>query len=360
MTCIFVVHIRIENLSEEQVNSLKELWSILTKKIDEDNSSYKGINLKDEIFLTIGNEHPDLVLLRYLRARKWNIGEALKQFIGTVHWRHEWGLNKLMYQGESAIDKNEIRLGKTFYLGFDRLNRPINYIPSRVHIRGEYPIESTEKLTVFMMEVGRKLLHDPNESVTALIDLTGFQMRNMDYQNVKFLINVLQNHYPEFLGLALIVNAPRVFSSCWTIIKSWIDPVVRQKIRFVRNLTELNEFIPSNLLPKHLNGSKEDFQYDPPTEEEIRQINSIRKDFQGEGHRRDLHSKAKEHFIQSTRLWTKNQCSTEERNRSIEQLSSSFEQLIPYIHTKTSSHRMGLIQEPTFDLIYQQMQKEKH
>ena len=248
---------------------LKECWTKLIEKIDERSRSTEEMNWKDELFWTIGGDHPDMILLRYLRARKWNVDEALKQFLDTIVWRWKWGLNQLLFHGESMVDQNELRTGKTFFLGFDRSNRPINYISARAHSKGEYPMESTEKLTVLTMEIGRKLLRPPVESVVVLFDLTDFSLRNMDYQHVKFLINVLQNYYPESLGLALIVNAPWIFNSCWFVIKGWLDPIVQQKIRFVRHLSELNQWIPADLLPKHLDGNRETFHYLLPTNDEV-------------------------------------------------------------------------------------------
>lgn len=339
---------------------LKQFWNLLIEKIDEENRSKRPneTNFQEDLFLTIGFEHPDTVLLRYLRARKWILNDSFEQFIETIRWRSKSGLDKLMFNGESTIDLNELRKGKTFYIGFDRFHRPINYIGARFHFKGEFSSESTEKLTILTMEIGRKLLHDPVESVTVIIDLTDFSMRNMDYQHVKFIINVLQNYYPESLGLALIVNAPWIFNSCWHIIKSWLDPVVQQKIRFIRNLDELNEFIPSNLLPKHLNGTNEQFQYIGPSKEEIQQIETIRNDFQEEKLRRQFHLKCQNEFLHLTRQWIRNSSINEQRNRSIEQLKCSFEQLIPFIQNKTFYHRIGLIEDKQYNIDYQQTQCE--
>lgn len=46
--------------------------------------------------------------------------------------------------------------------------------------------------------------------------------------------------------------------------------------------------------------------------------------------RRKFHSKSKEEFICLARVWTKSQCFNDERNRSIEQLKTSFEQFLTF------------------------------
>jgi len=43
----------------------------------------------------------------------------------------------------------------------------------------------------------------------------------MDYQVIKNLIWLLSRHYPERLGICLVLNAPTLFSGCWGIIKGW-------------------------------------------------------------------------------------------------------------------------------------------
>lgn len=352
--------IEIENLNDEEKSLFKQFWLRLFDKINEKSSSDQSIDYRDELFYMIGEDHPDIILLRYLRARKWNVEDALEQIVQTLEWRSKWNIQHFLRHGESMIEQEELLSGKTIYLGYDHINRPINYVSVRNHLKGQYPTESTERLTVLVMEIGRKLLHPPVETVTVIFDLTDFSLRNMDYQHVKFIINLLQYYYPESLGLALIVNAPWIFNSCWILIKSWLDPVVQQKIRFVRNLNDLNEFIDRNLLPKHLNGSKLDhFRYLPPTNEELINLQRIRKDHQRESQTKEIHSKMIDQFIDTTQRWIRNQCTDEQRDSTIQQLNHSFQQRIPYLHTQTHYHRIGLIQEPIFDLTFQQIQMKK-
>ena len=317
------------------------------------------MNYENELFLAIGKDHPDLIVLRYLRARKWNVELALKQLFETLQWRSQWGMEELLKNGEMNINQEEIQSGKTSFIGYDRMNRPINYVPVRYHFKGQFPIQSTEKLTVLTMEIGRKLLHEPIESVTVLFDLTDFSLKNMDYQHVRFLIHLLEHYYPESLGLGLIVNAPWIFNSCWYMIKSWLDPVVQQKIHFIKNLDELNEFIDPKLLPKHLNGSKEEFHYIRPTNEDLNLFKTLRNDCQGERKAKENHQKAIDHFVDSTRQWIENESFREQRNQSIQQLKQTFEQLIPYVQTKTHYHRSGDIHEPIFDLLYQKIRNQQ-
>jgi hypothetical protein len=58
---------------------------------------------------------------------------------------------------------------------------------------------------------------------------------------VKFLISMLQDCYPEFLGQCLVVNSPWIFNACWALIKVWLDPETAKKIVFV-NKSNLSQY----------------------------------------------------------------------------------------------------------------------
>merc|ERR1712137_288245 len=89
-----------------------------------------------------------------------------------------------------------------------------------------------------------------------VFDLGGFSLRNMDYQFMKFMIHMLQNYYPDTLGVALVLNSPWLFSGCWAILKRWIDPVSQKKVQFV-NLEQLQEYIHPEDIPAAFGGKSD-------------------------------------------------------------------------------------------------------
>ncbi|CAF3804608.1 unnamed protein product [Rotaria magnacalcarata] len=353
------------NLNEDQEKTLKYFWISLIEKItNESNVTLeKFLDSKQgkELFYSFSLDNPDVVLLRFLRARKWNIDLALEQLIETLEWRTKSNLEQLIANGESQLHYGEILTGKTFYVGYDKVGRPINYVSTKDHIKGQFPPEATEKYTILAMEVGRKLLHSPVESVTIILDMNGFSMRNMDYQHAQFLVNLLQNYYPESLGIALIVNAPKLFYGCWHIIKSWLDPVVRNKIHFLNNLDDLTEYIDLSNLPKRLNGNQQDFNYIPPTEQEKKMLSAFRNDFHGIKKAKENYQRASINYLRITYEWAQSKMDQnilEQRKQATEQLRHAYEQFIPYISSKTHYHRNRFISEPIFDITYQNIQQE--
>ncbi|CAF1468066.1 unnamed protein product [Rotaria sordida] len=245
------------------------------------------------------------------------------------------------------------------YSGYDRVGRPIIYISVKDHVKGQFSSESTEKLTILFMEIGRKLLHSPVESITVIFDMAGFSLKNMDYQHIHFLVNLVQSYYPESLGLALIVNAPWLFNSCWQIIKRWLDPVVESKVQFIKKLNDLTKFIDLSNTPKRLNGNNPDFKYIPPAEQDNIMSSAFRDDFYGHEQARENHELASINYLRITLEWAQKKHDKhilEERKKAMKELQDAYEQLIPYISARTHYHRNGFIHEPIFDIAYEKIQ----
>ena len=90
-----------------------------------------------------------------------------------------------------------------------------------------------------------------------------------DYGFVRFLLSCFQGHYPDNLGIALIVGAPWIFQGCWKIIKQLLDPIVANKIRFLKDKSEIKEYINETDIPECLGGTgKFNFNYIPYKEED--------------------------------------------------------------------------------------------
>lgn len=48
-------------------------------------------------------------------------------------------------------------------------------------------------------------------------------------QSLLRIIAMLEAHYPECLGMVLIIRAPRVFPILWTLVSPFIDENTRKK-----------------------------------------------------------------------------------------------------------------------------------
>ncbi len=68
--------------------------------------------------------------------------------------------------------------------------------------------------------------------------------------------NIGQHYYPETMGKFYIINAPYIFTTVWSVIKGWLDPVTVEKIKILghKYQDELLQQIPAENLPEALGG----------------------------------------------------------------------------------------------------------
>ncbi|ORZ37524.1 CRAL-TRIO domain-containing protein [Catenaria anguillulae PL171] len=249
-----------------------------TSTIDLTNAPITVADIRRELWLANQDQHPDPFILRFLRARKFDVHRAYTMLTTALKWRAASNVFDVIAQGEAAIDQGQFSSGKAYYWQEDRLGRPVIYINARHHKQNAQSEEMLQRHTVYLMETGRLLLKEPVETVTIVFNLGGFGMANMDNNMVKFLINCLQSYYPESLGLCAIVNAPWIFSGIWKLIKPWLDPVVQAKIVFAKP-SELGQYIDPANIPAELfaaDPNKPDpstgqfiFKYPPPTKADV-------------------------------------------------------------------------------------------
>ncbi len=149
-------------------------------------------DLRDAFWSMVKHDHPDALLLRFLRARKWDVEKALVMMISTMHWRLEEmhvdddivknGELGAFAQASSSSDakakKNaedflvQLRMGKSYLHGLDKEGRPMCIVRARLHKAGEQTEESLERFTVYTIETARLLLRPPIDTAVSPDTLT--------------------------------------------------------------------------------------------------------------------------------------------------------------------------------------------
>ncbi|XP_031740700.1 phosphatidylinositol transfer protein 3 isoform X2 [Cucumis sativus] len=137
----------------------------------------------------------DLSILRYLRARNWNVKKATKMLKATLKWRSEYKPEEIQWNSKTV--KGQIR-----YLVYCMENAILN-LPSN------------------------------QESMIWLVDFKDFDMSNISLKATKETAHILQEHYPERLGLAILYNAPKFFEPFWMVAKPFLETKTANKVKFV-------------------------------------------------------------------------------------------------------------------------------
>lgn len=157
-----------------------------TKQYYDTLANHSPETIRETIWSMVKHDHPDALLLRFLRARKWDVEKALVMLVSTMSWRHgEMHVDAdIMKNGEggavqsaSSTDANEkrlgtdfmaqIRMGKSFLHGKDKQGRPICVVRVRLHKQGEQCEESLERYTVYIIESARMVLSPPVDTAVS-------------------------------------------------------------------------------------------------------------------------------------------------------------------------------------------------
>ncbi|OKO94485.1 CRAL-TRIO domain-containing protein C3H8.02 [Penicillium subrubescens] len=159
-----------------QESEIKSMEKILSKMTPEE--------MCFSILKMIKQEHPDSLLLRFLRARKWDVGKGFTMMVTNILWRREMEVDDdILPKGElyaleqsrdeklTAKQKKEgrdfieqLKTGKSFLHGFDRQGRPVNYVRVKIHKPGAQSEEVLERYIVHVIETTRLIVVPPIET----------------------------------------------------------------------------------------------------------------------------------------------------------------------------------------------------
>jgi hypothetical protein len=309
---------------------------------------YGSEALRNSFWKFVKADDPDTIMLRFMRARKWDVSRAVAMLAGCLKWRLDNNVEELAEQGdlgngpkiEKFIDQEQS--GKAYALGTALNEQPICYIHVRKHFTSGQPGSSMQSYVIYVMESFRMLMMPPNDKVTLLFDLTGFGLKNMDWSCILFILKCLEAYFPESLGILYIHNAPWIFSGIWKILSPMLDPVVRAKVKFTKGPQDMTDRIPAERLITDLGGNcTNEFKFIEPKDGE----NDIHKDKDETEKREKEYMELAKEYEQVTRDWAKkgDSATVDKRKLLVKKLRVAQFHQEPYARGKTIYHRDGTL-----------------
>lgn len=142
--------------------------------------------IRSTIWGMVKHDHPDALLLRFLRARKWDVQKALSMLLSTMHWRASEAHvdDDIMLHGEKLAAEQEassdeavkktgedflaqLRMGISYIHGEDKAGRLICVCKAALHRAGQHSEESLERYTVYLIETSRLMLKPPADTAVS-------------------------------------------------------------------------------------------------------------------------------------------------------------------------------------------------
>jgi len=122
------------------------------------------------------------------------------------------------------------------------------------------------KYLVYLMEKAVRSMDESKgvEKLVLIIDYKGYsQLAGLTMTRIsKEILDILQDHYPERLGIAFIINAPWAWTVLWKMLQPFLTDRTKKKVRMLSSgdYSEIHEIVDLEVLETSY-GGKNDFQY---------------------------------------------------------------------------------------------------
>jgi len=213
----------------------------------------------------------DAMLLRFLRARKFDVVKAKAMLLDAEKWRKDFGVEDIMKNFQFTEREQVMKYYPQYYHKTDKDGRPvyIQQVGKQLNVTELYNVTSKERMLQQLVYEYEKFLEEripacsnavgyPIETTCSILDLKGVSIGSCykvsDY--ISEASKIGQDRYPETMGKFYIINAPWGFGTIWSIVRGWLDPVTVEKINILSGseLGKLTEQIPPENLPKDFGG----------------------------------------------------------------------------------------------------------
>ncbi|XP_065862708.1 phosphatidylinositol/phosphatidylcholine transfer protein SFH9-like [Euphorbia lathyris] len=200
--------------------------------------------LKDT-FQNMHQGYPNETLVRFLKAREWNVIKAHKMLVDCLEWRIQNEIDNILAKPIIPSDLyRAIRDSQLVGLsGYSREGLPVIAIgaglsvfdKASVHYYVQSHIQMNEYRDRVMLPSATKKYGRHISTCLKVLDMTGLKLSALNQIKLLTTVSAVDDlNYPEKTETYYIVNAPYIFSACWKVVKPLLQERTRRKIQVLQ------------------------------------------------------------------------------------------------------------------------------
>ncbi|KAF2306082.1 hypothetical protein GH714_011367 [Hevea brasiliensis] len=181
-------------------------------------------------------------LIRFLKAREWNVPKAHKMLVDSLHWRIQNEIDNILMKPIVPTDLyRSVRDSQLIGMsGYSIEGLPVfvfgvglsTYDKASVHYYVQSHIQINEYRDRVILPSASKKYGRPITTCVKVLDMTGLKLSALSQIKLLTIITSIDDlNYPEKTKTYYIVNAPYIFSACWKVVKPLLQERTRKKLQ---------------------------------------------------------------------------------------------------------------------------------
>ncbi|KAL5803846.1 hypothetical protein ACOSQ3_030646 [Xanthoceras sorbifolium] len=205
-------------------------------------------DVDDSLKETFENMHQGYItetLVRFLKARDWNVSKAHKMLIDCLHWRVENKIDNILEKPILPADLyRAVRDSQLVGLsGYSKEGLPVvaigvglsTFDKASAHYYVQSHIQMNEYRDCVILPSASKKYGRPISTCLKVLDMTGLKLSALNQIKLLTVISTIDDlNYPEKTDTYYIVNAPYIFSACWKVVKPLLQERTKRKVQVLQ------------------------------------------------------------------------------------------------------------------------------
>ncbi|KAJ7960957.1 Phosphatidylinositol/phosphatidylcholine transfer protein [Quillaja saponaria] len=195
-------------------------------------------------FQNLHQNYPTETLVRFLKARDWNVSKAYKMLVDCLQWRIQNEIDTVLTKPIPTDLYRAIRDSQLIGMsGYSKQGLPVIAVgvglstfdkaTDKYYVQSH--IQMNEYRDCVILPSATKKHGRYIGTCVKVLDMTGLKLSALNQLKLLTAISTIDDlNYPEKTDTYYIVNAPYIFSACWKVVKPLLQERTRRKVQVLQ------------------------------------------------------------------------------------------------------------------------------